>query len=106
MTEEECRQIEASVAEALRTVYDPEIPVDIYELGLVYGISVQPDGRAEITMTLTSPLCPVAGSLPFEVKEKAESVKGVTEAHVELTFDPPWTQDRMSEVAKLQLGML
>jgi FeS assembly SUF system protein len=98
--------IAAGVVDALKTVYDPEIPVDIYELGLVYGVDVREDGQVEITMTLTSPLCPVAGSLPFEVKQAAERVDGVAEAHVELTFDPPWTKDRMSEVARLELGLL
>ncbi len=106
MSEDERAGLEEQVIDALKTVYDPEIPVDIYELGLVYRVVVSTEGMVEITMTLTSPLCPVAGSLPFEVKQKAESVSGVREAHVELTFDPPWTQDRMSEVARLELGML
>jgi FeS assembly SUF system protein len=94
------------IVDALKTVHDPEIPVDIYELGLIYGVQIQQGGMVEITMTLTSPLCPVAGSLPFEVKQKVEAVPGVREAQVELTFQPPWTQDRMSELARLELGML
>jgi FeS assembly SUF system protein len=106
MTETERKIAEDAIVEALKTVFDPEIPVDIYELGLIYAVVVREDGQADITMTLTSPLCPVAGSLPFDVKQKAESVDGVVEANVELTFEPPWTQDRMSEVAKLELGML
>ncbi|MBI1192704.1 MAG: SUF system Fe-S cluster assembly protein [Bacteroidetes bacterium] len=105
MTEAERAALQQKVVDALHTVYDPEIPVDIYELGLVYDVGVTEEGSVEITMTLTSPLCPVAGSLPFEVKQKAESVEGVREANVELTFDPPWTKDRMSEVARLELGL-
>src|SRR2546423_5761138 len=85
--------IEGDVIEALRTVYDPEIPVNIYELGLVYKVEVQPDGFVNVTMTLTSPMCPVAGTLPGEVEEKVQGVKGVTDANVELVWDPPWTPE-------------
>ena len=94
------------VIAALKTVFDPEIPVDIYELGLIYNIGSRRPGFIEIRMTLTSPLCPVAGSLPFEVKEKVEAVEGVEEAEIEMTFDPPWSKDRLSEEAQLELGWL
>ncbi len=97
--------LEAPIIEVLHTCFDPEIPVDIYELGLIYGIDVQPSGEVSIRMTLTSPGCPVAGSLPREVEEKVRSVPGVTEAKVELVWDPPWCMEKMSEAAKLQLGM-
>ena len=100
------RAIEAQVIEALQTCYDPEIPVNIYELGLIYGISVDPSGAVAVTMTLTSPNCPSAQELPVEVKAKAESVPGVKAATVDVVFDPPWDRDRMSEAAKLQLGLL
>lgn len=97
--------LETPIIEALRTCYDPEIPVNIFELGLVYGIDVKPSGEVTIRMTLTSPNCPVAGSLPAEVQQKVRSVAGVTDAKVELVWDPPWCMDNMSEAAKLQLGM-
>jgi FeS assembly SUF system protein len=97
--------LEAPIIEVLHTCFDPEIPVDIYELGLIYGIDVQPSGEVNIRMTLTSPGCPVAGSLPGEVEEKVRAVPGVTGAKVELVWDPPWCMDNMSEAAKLQLGM-
>lgn len=97
--------IEEGIVEALKTVYDPEIPVNIYELGLIYDLELQPDGRAQIKMTLTSPGCPVAGSLPGEVQQKVESVPGVTAADVELVWDPAWNPSMMSEAARLQLGM-
>jgi len=100
------RGIEAQVIDALQTCYDPEIPVNIYELGLIYGITVDPSGTVAVTMTLTSPNCPSAQELPVEVKAKAESVPGVTSATVDVVFDPPWDRDRMSEAAKLQLGLL
>jgi FeS assembly SUF system protein len=96
---------EARIVEALKSVYDPEIPVNIYELGLIYDVDVAPDGRVEVKMTLTSPACPVAGSLPGEVREKIESVAGVTSAEVEVVWDPVWNPGMMSEAAKLQLGM-
>ncbi len=97
--------IEEQVIEVLRTVYDPEIPVNVYELGLVYGIEVDPKGAVVVRMTLTSPMCPVAGSLPPEVEYKVGAIPGVTSARVDLVWDPPWDPSLMSEAAKLQLGM-
>jgi FeS assembly SUF system protein len=97
--------IEAEVVEALKTVFDPEIPVNIYELGLIYDIDVADDGRVELKMTLTSPGCPVAGSLPGEVETRVAAVPGVSSAHIELVWDPPWNPGLMTEAAKLQLGM-
>ncbi len=93
------------VIETLKTVFDPEIPVNIYELGLVYDVLVDRDGRVGIRMTLTAPACPAAQSLPIEVRDKARSVAGVTDARVEIVWEPPWSKDLMSEAAKLQLGM-
>lgn len=97
--------VKDQVVAALRTVYDPEMPVNIYELGLIYDASVDDEGRAAIRMTLTAPNCPVAGSLPGEVERAVRAVPGVTDVKVELTFDPPWSKDRMSEAAKLALGI-
>lgn len=97
--------IEEKVIEVLHTVYDPEIPVNIYELGLVYGIDVSPAGDVVVRMTLTSPMCPVAGSLPPEVEYKVLSIPGVTSARVELVWDPPWNPGMMTEAARLQLGL-
>ncbi len=94
-----------AIAAALRTVYDPEIPVNIYDLGLIYEIAVDEVGKVNIVMTLTAPACPVADILPGEVEEKARAVDGVTDASVELVWDPPWTPDMMSEAARLELGM-
>jgi FeS assembly SUF system protein len=94
------------VIEVLRNCYDPEIPVDIYELGLVYDVAVDDAGNVRIRMTLTSPACPVAGSLPGEVELRVQAVDGVTSTRVELVWDPPWDPDRMSEAAKLTLGLL
>ena len=99
-------KVEEAVIEALKTVYDPEIPVNIYELGLIYGVEVSEDGRAEIRMTLTAPACPVAGALVEEVAEKSGRVEGVSTSHVELVWDPPWTPYNMTDAAKLELGML
>ena len=99
-------QIEKLVVEALRTVYDPEIPVNIHELGLIYGVSVDDSGAVTVLMTLTAPGCPAAESLPCEVEERVRAVTGVTGAKVDITFDPPWDQSRMSEAARLQLGLL
>ena len=99
-------KVEAAVIEALQTVYDPEIPVNIYELGLIYGVEVSEAGHAEIRMTLTAPACPVAGALVEEVAEKSGRVEGVSTSHVELVWDPPWTPDNMTDAAKLELGML
>jgi len=98
--------IEAQVIEALRMVFDPEIPVNIYELGLIYEIKVDPSAAVEVRMTLTSPNCPAAGILPGEVQEKVKAVPGVTDAKVEVVFDPPWDPSKMSEAAKLELGLL
>ena len=98
------QEIEAAVVEALKTCYDPEIPVDIYELGLIYEVRVAEGGIVAIKMTLTSPACPVAGSLPGEVEIKARGVRGVTAATVELVWDPPWDKEMMSEAAKVKLG--
>ena len=98
--------IEEGVVTALRGVYDPEIPVDVYELGLIYEIDVDEDGFVDVLMTLTSPACPVAGQMPILVKAAVEQVTGVEAAEVELTWEPPWTQDRMSERARLQLGFM
>jgi FeS assembly SUF system protein len=94
------------IVKVLKTVYDPEIPVDIYELGLIYDVFVNEDNDVKIIMTLTTPNCPVAESLPQEVKDKVASLKMVKDVELELTFDPPWTQELMSEEAKLELGML
>ncbi len=94
------------IVTVLKTIYDPEIPVDIYELGLIYDVFVNEDNDVKILMTLTTPNCPVAETLPQEVKEKVRSLDDVNEVELELTFDPPWTRDLMSEEAKLELGFL
>lgn len=94
------------IIETIKTVYDPEIPVDIYELGLIYEINIDDENNVEVIMTLTSPSCPVAGSLPQEVEDKVASVEGVKEACIELVFEPPWNQEMMSEEAQLELGFL
>lgn len=93
------------VIAALKTVYDPEMPVNIYELGLIYGVAANEQGRVAIQMTLTAPNCPVAGSLPADAERAVRAVPGVTDVKLELTFDPPWSKDRMSEAAKLALGI-
>ena len=94
------------IVKVLKTIFDPEIPVDIYELGLIYDVFVNEDFDAKVLMTLTSPNCPVAESLPVEVEQKVKSIKGINEVEVEMTFDPPWTKDLMSDEAKLELGFL
>jgi len=99
-------QIRERIIERLRTVYDPEIPVDIYALGLIYEVKVDESGKVGIRMTLTSPMCPAAEALPPEVETKAREVAGVTGVELELVWDPPWTPERMSEAAKLELGMV
>jgi len=99
-------EIKEGVIEVLKTIFDPEIPVNIYELGLIYEVNVLPENMVEIVMTLTSPNCPVAGTLPGEVEEKVKSVSGVSDSVVELVFEPAWSQDMMSEEAKLELGFL
>jgi FeS assembly SUF system protein len=98
--------IEAEVLEALRTCFDPEIPVNIYDLGLIYEVKVEGQGVVTIQMTLTSPHCPAVQSLPAEVEGKVKAVPGVTDAKVDLVWDPPWDQSKMSEAARLQLGMM
>jgi FeS assembly SUF system protein len=100
-------RLEERVMDALRTVFDPEIPVNIYDLGLVYGLDVdEAEGRVEIRMTLTAPGCPVAQTFPATVEDTVFSVDGVNDVHVELVWDPPWSRERMSDAARLQLGML
>jgi len=94
------------IVETIKTIFDPEIPVDVYELGLIYDVFVNEDKDVKILMTLTTPNCPVAETLPMEVEEKVKSIDDVRNAVVEITFDPPWTQDMMSEEAKLELGFL
>jgi FeS assembly SUF system protein len=98
-------EVKERIVEVLKTIYDPEIPVDIYELGLFYEIDVDEAGVAALKMTLTSPACPVAGTLPPEVEQKVAGVEGVTKADVELVWDPQWTPELMTEAAKLQLNM-
>ena len=93
------------IVAAFKKVYDPEMPVNIYELGLIYGLDVDPEGNVAIRMTLTAPNCPVAGILPGQVEQAARAVPGVKDVKLELTFDPPWSKDRMSEAAKLALGI-
>src|SRR5215813_833248 len=97
--------IEREVVAALRTCYDPEIPVDIYELGLIYGVTVSPEGKVDVRMTLTSPTCPAAQELPAEVESRVRSVPGVTDARVDIVFDPPWDSCKMSDAARLKLGL-
>ncbi len=99
-------KLKPHVIEAVSSVYDPEIPVNIYELGLIYDITVDAAGVVGIRMTLTSPMCPAAQSLPAEVKTKVKAIPGVTDANVDIVWDPPWDKDKMSEAAKLQLGLL
>ncbi|KQM09110.1 MAG: FeS assembly SUF system protein [Candidatus [Bacteroides] periocalifornicus] len=98
--------IESDIVVELRTVFDPEVPVNVYDLGLIYDVDVQDDGKVDITMTLTAPNCPVADDVVQEVKTAVGSVEGVTGVEVKLVFDPPWDQSRMSEEAKLDLGLL
>ncbi len=100
------RATEKEIIEALKTIYDPEIPVNIYDLGLIYEVKAKEDGSAWVEMTLTSPNCPVAESLPVEVEQKVVTVDGIETAKVEITFEPPWDKDMMSEEAKYELGML
>lgn len=102
----EIERITADVIAALKTVHDPEIPSDIYELGLIYQVDLEADNVLKVEMTLTAPGCPVAGEMPGWVKDACETVEGVDRADVTLTFDPPWTPDRMSDEAKLMLNML
>ena len=100
------QELGEKIVTVLKTIYDPEIPVDIYELGLIYDVMVSTDYDVKILMTLTTPNCPVAETLPLEVEEKVKSLDMVKDAEVEITFDPPWSHDLMSEGAKLELGLL
>lgn len=106
MTELEKQELGDKIIEIIKTIYDPEIPVDIFELGLIYDVFVNEDNEVKILMTLTSPNCPVAETLPIEVEEKVKTIEEVKNAEVEITFDPTWSQDMMSEEAKLELGFL
>jgi FeS assembly SUF system protein len=102
----DANELGEKILKVLKSIYDPEIPVDIYELGLIYDVFVNEDNHVKVLMTLTTPNCPVAETLPLEVEDKVRSIEEVAEAKVELTFDPPWTRDLMSEEAKLELGFL
>ena len=106
LTEKQMQEVGEKAVEKICQIYDPEVPVNIYELGLIYDILVSDEGDVEIEMTLTSPNCPVAETLPVEVEEKVKIVEEVRNVKVNITFDPPWTKDMMSEEAKLELGML
>ncbi len=106
MNDVQVQEVGDKIVEVLKTIYDPEIPVDIYELGLIYDVFVNENKGAKILMTLTSPNCPVAETLPVEVEEKVQTLEEIDQAEVEITFDPPWSQDMMSEEAKLELGFL
>jgi FeS assembly SUF system protein len=105
-TDEQIADIGENIIKALKTVFDPEIPVDIYELGLVYDVQISEDGDVKVVMTLTTPNCPVAESLPQEVKEKVAAVENVKSVDLEITFEPSWNKDMMSEEAKFELGIL
>ncbi|TCI93098.1 DUF59 domain-containing protein [Tenacibaculum sp. M341] len=106
MTEEKLEELGDKIVRVLKTIFDPEIPVDIYELGLIYDVFISEEYNAKILMTLTSPNCPVAETLPVEVEDKVKTLKEINDCEVEITFDPTWTQEMMSEEAKLELGML
>ena len=99
-------EIGEKIIDVIKTIYDPEIPVDIYELGLIYDVLVNEDFDVKIIMTLTTPNCPVAETLPVDVKDKVKTIKGIKSVEVEMTFEPPWTKDLMSDEAKLELGIL
>ncbi len=100
------QELGEKIVKVIKTVFDPEIPVDVYELGLIYDVFVNEEYGVKVLMTLTTPNCPVAETLPKEIEDKVKSIEGVSYAEVEITFDPPWSQDLMSEEAKLELGML
>lgn len=102
----EAEELKEKVIEALHEVYDPEIPVDIYELGLIYEVEVLPINNVQIVMTLTAPSCPSAQELPIEVEERVRAIEGVKDVHVSVVWDPPWDREMMSEVAKLELGFM
>ena len=106
LSEKTIKKLNSAIIEALKGIYDPEIPVNIYDLGLIYNISIDPQAYVKIEMTLTSPGCPVAQTFPGIVENVVNNVAGVNETQVELVWDPPWTSENMSEAAKLQLGML
>lgn len=106
VTAADAEALRERIVEVLRSIYDPEIPVNIYEIGLIYSVDIDPASAVNIRMTLTSPACPAAGTLPGEVEDKARGVKGVTDVKVDLVWDPTWSPALMSETAKLQLGML
>ncbi len=106
MNTEQRQVLENDIIEVLRNIYDPEIPVNIYELGLIYEISISAQADVKVLMTLTSPNCPVAESLPNEVKQKIAEINGVNSSEIELTFEPPWDQEMLSDEAKLELGFL
>ena len=106
LTRQQIDDIDDSVVHALKTVYDPEIPVSIYEMGLIYQVKISNSGKVTIRMTLTSPNCPEAQSIPENVKSKVEFINGVTDVDVDIVWDPPWSMDMMSDAAKLELGML
>ncbi len=106
LTDEQIASLGEEVIRVLKTIYDPEIPVDIYELGLIYDVQISDEGEAKVLMTLTTPNCPVAESLPREVEEKVGEVEGITKSKVEITFEPEWEKDMMSEEAKFELGLL
>ncbi|CVK15387.1 FeS assembly SUF system protein [Apibacter mensalis] len=106
LNEEQVQSLSEKIVEKLKTVYDPEIPVDIYELGLIYDIQISTEGDVEILMTLTTPNCPVAETLPMEVEEKIGTIDEVKEVNVKITFEPSWDKDMMSEEAKFNLGLL
>jgi FeS assembly SUF system protein len=105
LSPEQTEQLRGKIIDVLHTCFDPEVPVNIYELGLIYDLILQPDGKVNILMTLTTPACPVAGSLPGEVEQKVKKIPGLTAVKVDLVWDPPWDKNRMSEAAKLQLGI-
>ncbi len=105
LTDAQIVDLKAGIVATLHTVFDPEIPVNIYELGLIYDLTIAPTAEVHVRMTLTTPMCPAAGTLPGEVETKIRAVKPVTAVKVELVWDPPWDKDRMSEAAKLQLGI-
>lgn len=106
MNKDEIKELEEKVIRVLKNIFDPEIPVNIYELGLIYDINIDESGKVKVLMTLTSPNCPVAESMPAQVKEEIGFLTGVTESDVEVTFEPPWDKDMMSEEAMLELGLL
>jgi feS assembly SUF system protein len=106
LTDEQIASLGEEVIRVLKTIYDPEIPVDIYELGLIYDVQISDEGEAKVLMTLTTPNCPVAESLPMEVEEKVGEIEGITKSKVEITFEPEWEKDMMSEEAKFELGLL